>query len=295
MKRRSIVGPALLIAAAAGAASDQQNAAVPASPAGDGTAAQHRPQPGGRSLIFGSDPTQPGRHPYVAALLNQHGRPNCAGTLVAPDTILSAAHCADQPNEPASVIIGKHARSNYQNETDYEHFAVTRVIIHPFHRSGFNYINDHLLHDVVLIKFDGISRHTPIAVNFDNTIPRVSNSEEQLTVMGWGSINFNKDKPDVLMSANVSYIPNRICEEASGKIKQNNNGARKDYNEYITKDMLCASAPGRDSCSGDSGGPLIIEGKTPSEDVQVGVVSWGYGCASENFPGVCKYRLDLLD
>mmetsp|Transcript_18092 Transcript_18092/g.36442 ORF Transcript_18092/g.36442 Transcript_18092/m.36442 type:complete len:129 (-) Transcript_18092:104-490(-) len=53
----------------------------------------------------------------------------------------------------------------------------------------------------------------------------------------------------------------------------------------MPNEMLCAKSAGRDACEGDSGGPLIVKGDSPEEDIQVGIVSWGSGCAN-NFPGV---------
>ena len=47
--------------------------------------------------------------------------------------------------------------------------------------------------------------------------------------------------------------------------------------------MFCAGnilKGGIDSCQGDSGGPLAQNG------VQIGVVSWGYQCAKQGYPGV---------
>lgn len=46
--------------------------------------------------------------------------------------------------------------------------------------------------------------------------------------------------------------------------------------------MICAYDVGKDSCQGDSGGPLVDK----STGIQVGVVSWGQGCAEQDYPGV---------
>lgn len=48
--------------------------------------------------------------------------------------------------------------------------------------------------------------------------------------------------------------------------------------------MLCAAAPSKDSCQGDSGGPLVR-----ANGDQIGVVSFGNGCADPSYPGVYAY------
>ena len=54
--------------------------------------------------------------------------------------------------------------------------------------------------------------------------------------------------------------------------------------ELLPPESLCATDFEQDGCQGDSGGCLIKKGFVDSDDVQVGVVSWGYGCAEQ--PGV---------
>lgn len=52
----------------------------------------------------------------------------------------------------------------------------------------------------------------------------------------------------------------------------------------IKDTMLCAGKKGKDSCSGDSGGPFVMPAGDHWE--QIGVVSWGIGCGKDIYPGV---------
>ena len=101
------------------------------------------------------------------------------------------------------------------------------------------------------------------------------------TVQGWGDTDIRdhvSTLSDVLMTVDVKVMSNRDCDDSEGYI----NGSKDDYNGEITSNMLCANdvANREDSCQGDSGGPLV------QGDTLVGVVSWGIGCATKEFPGV---------
>ncbi|KZS06770.1 putative Trypsin-7 [Daphnia magna] len=70
-----------------------------------------------------------------------------------------------------------------------------------------------------------------------------------------------------LLKANVTVLDNSVCT--------------RQYNtSFILTIMMCASAPGKDTYQNDSGGPLYVNG------IQVGITSWGFGCADPNFAGI---------
>ena len=100
-------------------------------------------------------------------------------------------------------------------------------------------------------------------------------------VTGWGSLKSNGKLPDVLQEVTVTTITNQQCRGRYGYSR-------------ITDNMICARGVGRDSCQGDSGGPLTVPGQDGRYS-QIGVVSWGKGCAKPGYPGVYTRLTSLLD
>lgn len=89
--------------------------------------------------------------------------------------------------------------------------------------------------------------------------------------------NGNETLPDVLQTTILPYVLRRQC----GKV----------YGRRLTSSAICAGGQlGRDSCLGDSGGPLMGQFspcKTRNHYFLIGVVSFGAGiCGLENYPGV---------
>jgi len=219
--------------------------------------------------IIGGTEAVKGRYPYVVSLRDEYGH-LCGGSLIAKDVVMTAAHCQV---ESYTVVVGQH---DMNESTDGEELNVKADLPHP----NYAITGDE---DFMLVFLDGTFENVDLVkLNSDSSIPLVS---QELTTMGWGIKSTDDDWPDVsdvLMSVQLSTMSNEACEASEGEI----DGCAISFEGMISENMLCARAYVRDSCYGDSGGPLIIEGDDASSDIQVGVVSWGYGCAEPDFPGV---------
>jgi len=103
--------------------------------------------------------------------------------------------------------------------------------------------------------------------------------------MGLGALLQSGGYPDVLQAVDVRVIDHKLCNDAYEGLG---------LFPLIESTMICAgyrTGLPRDACQGDSGGPLIE--KRGDKDVQVGVVSFGYGCAQQEFPGT-NHRVRAL-
>lgn len=125
--------------------------------------------------------------------------------------------------------------------------------------------------------------------------PESENSYEGTSpfVAGWGRLAEGGKASNILQELQLPVLGNKVCEDRYKK--QGKLIDAKQFNEAV----LCAGDlnGGHDSCQGDSGGPLVSP-KILSDTVryyQIGIVSYGIGCARQDVPGVYTRVSTFID
>lgn len=225
-----------------------------------------------RPRIIGGGDAREGRYSYTVSLQDYKGH-FCGGSLIARDVVLTAAHCAGGQYD---VVINRHNLGKSNGET----ISMSKEVKHD------DYNNWTTENDFMLVILSRPTNEDVALVNLNSNKGTPSPGDE-VFVMGWGDTEAADDVQrlsDTLQDVSVNAISNQDCEDSKGTV----GGWFDSYNGQIKDSMLCATDFKQDACQGDSGGPLVILGNDSSgaDDVQVGVVSWGIGCATKEFPGV---------
>merc|ERR1712121_35019 len=216
------------------------------------------------SRIVGGQETEVNEYPWQVGLVSSRGRrPFCGGSLISNQHVLTAAHCtAGGSTASIRVLLGEHDTSDSVAKI----VTISAITNHPNYNSR-TFNND----------FSILTLSSP--VTFSNIVAPVCLPADMselyvgrvATVTGWGTLSSGGSQPNTLQEVNVNVRSNTQC--------QGNYGANS-----ITSAMVCAADTGRDSCQGDSGGPMVTAEN--GRQAQIGVVSWGIGCANPSFPGV---------
>lgn len=199
--------------------------------------------------------------PWQVAL-NKNFKGFCGGSILSDRIILTAAHCLIGQT-PVDLTV--RAGSRY-----VEHGGqLVNVQDLKFH-DAFKNTGASLYHDVGIVRLAEplIFGAGVRAIDLAQQNPK--NGESAL-VTGWGLL-YDSTKHIVtsdLQGVHVGILDHKTCLETSIFTPSE-----------VTDDMICASSPDKDACSGDSGGALVVNG------IQVGVVSWGEGCARHGLPGI---------
>jgi secreted trypsin-like serine protease len=226
--------------------------------------------PGGPIVvqIVGGSDVDTSTVPWMVALVwsNQFDGSSlrCGGTRLAPEWVLTAAHCVKGYSASSFDVVGGVSDLRTVAPANREHLS--QIFVHP----GYN-PND-LTSDVALVRLAERNDTAPaIAVNADAATPVAG---ELLDTYGWGRLSTNGTSSPVLQGVTLQEMTD--TEGKCGAF-----GRR-----YIAAHHVCAGVPGggRDACYGDSGGPLIAG--MPDAPVLVGVTSWGKECALADYPGM---------
>jgi secreted trypsin-like serine protease len=219
--------------------------------------------------VVGGKLAPEGRFPWVVRLSM-----GCGGTLVAPRVVLTAGHCVDGTGDNATIKVTAGSVDLKSSK------ARTAKSVRIIRATGFT--DETRGKDWAAVR---LNRPLDLPV-----LPLAGGPDEggRLVVMGWGQIREDSIRQEQrLHYARVAVVPDASCAAAY----------RKAGVKLVIEDSLCAGRHGVDTCQGDSGGPMV--GRTADGRwVQVGIVSWGLGCARDGYPGVyteiAKFRPDIV-
>ena len=165
----------------------------------------------------------------------------------------------------------------------HEDYLVKRMVVHP------RFDPKLLEQDIALFELGESVKFKPHILPI--CLPRRGESfaHELATVSGWGYVSYDvRRMPDLLRKVDVKVLENEVCRRWLSSDPPNA-GYR------IGDRVLCAGFEegGKDSCRGDSGGPLIL--KRDGRSQLIGLVSWGWRCARPRSPGVYTRVSEYVD
>lgn len=272
-KRYMIVGLLALVTAGYSTNSESQRLAPAEMEPGDDPYAEAltRYQKKAAPKIVDGKIALDGAHPWqvslgVASIADPYWAHFCGGSIYSSTWIVTAAHCAAHKPDEITIMAGTN-----RLVASGQRLRVKRIVVNSAYNRRTK-DNDIAILELAspLVLGDRV-KPLPLVARHQET---TALSNGPLVVTGWGATQQDGDAVRELRYLEVPFVESTECDRSLA------------YDGRITSNMLCAgySVGGKDSCQGDSGGPLSA--RVGASMLQVGVVSWGDGCAIPNRVGV---------
>lgn len=224
--------------------------------------------------IIGGQDVAEGQYPWLVGVGDAtlgddpFQQQNCGGSVITEDVVLTAAHCVVGVDTEDLLVFSESADlgSDDLNETSVADVHVAEDYGDPVENAS----------DWALLLLDEATDVEPIALAQD---PQEYDTFE---TAGWGNLG-DGTYPTVARWVELPFVDDETCADVYA-------------DAFDDESMVCAgdlANGGVDSCDGDSGGPLMAP--DGDDQVLVGIVSWGYGCAEPGIPGVYAEVADFND
>ena len=271
------------------------------------------------ACVVGGQDADPADWPGMASLQALQGRSvyhECGATMISPEWAITAGHCVEgvrvesngraaqyfpdatgrrmERFGPVGLAIGRGTLTDVPSSAL---FPVSEIVVHPQYDAG----NPERGHDLALIRIEG--RWEGEVAPLDGlTAPPIdmTGSYADTLVAGYGKLGETAQSEDgtsrtgrhvtapslILQEGYVPLVDMKACQkQTAARIAEY--GLQDDMAGVAIdpETQICAGTGGVDSCQGDSGGPLMLRSYEHGP-VQIGVVSWGLGCARPDSPGI---------
>ena len=224
--------------------------------------------------IIGGTPAADGSFPSLAYIVDVQGRYvyQCTGTVVAPSLILTAGHCAENMktgivNKPAGYRVVTGTVDSMMPQPSVS--TVLGVIVYP---GMARRVDDG---DAALLVLSAPTTAPAITLATSSEVGHIQ-AGSPAVMAGWGITSYAQRLPtERLQSASTAVQGRRWCTTNAPP--------------FYAKHEICTITPpsyASGACAGDSGGPLLAQGPTGGEPIEIGIAVHVYGRCSTRRPSV---------